>query len=135
MKSIFLSTIIVLTSAFAGAATFELNTQRSSSLMNLIKSSGAEEQMDGASASITATNVSCTLERSLGVSCSWKITKAKTGKIVEQELSQAKANRLYNLLKLSGVEEELDGRTSSFNASSIECSIERTLPASCVVIK
>jgi hypothetical protein len=133
MKIVFLSAILILSSIFANAASLELNANQTNVVISLFKSSGAEETLDGRTASVKASEVSCILERSLGVSCSWKVTKASTHKVIEQEFSEKKSNVLYNLLKSAGIEEQSDGRTSSFNASSVECISERSLGTSCVV--
>lgn len=135
MKFVLPLFFIVLGSVCANAAAFDLNSQQSAAMAKLIKSSGAEEVLDGASTTIQASDLSCTLERSLGVSCVWKVTKANSHEVIEQELSEKKSEQLYKLLKTSGLEEILDGRTSSFNASAVECAQERFVALSCVVVK
>lgn len=135
MKKIILPVIILLTSTFANAAGIELSANQSIKLASLMKSSKIHEESDGRSSILTAESVSCTLERSVGASCIWKVSKEGTAKVIEQELSEKKSAALYDILASAGLEEELDGRASTYNLSKIECSQERFVELGCVLIK
>lgn len=135
MKKLILPVIILFTSTFANASEVELGTKQSIQLAKLMQSFGVHEDLEGGAPTLIAESVSCTLERSLGVSCVWKITKEGSANIIEQELNEKKSAALIEALSSAGVEAELDGRTAAYSVSKIECTRERDLEASCLLIK
>ena len=137
MKQSLLALTIALTTnfAFALGSSIELDPNNSLFLSTIMKNSGVNEKLDGNYSIYIAEDVSCTMERMEGVSCVWKIKKDNSSVSTPHELDTNKAKALYKILSKTGLQEILEGNTSTFKVSKIECTQERFVERSCVLIK